>query len=58
MKCEICGKKHATEEHRIYEKLKLAESGVPIETLFIMPNEKTGNKNIDDKLDEIRTNLG
>ena len=53
-KCEKCGKDHATWEHRIYEKLKLAESGVPIETLFVMPNETTGNYNTDKKLKELR----
>lgn len=52
--CKICGKNHATFEHRIYEKLKLAASGVPIETLFIMSNENTGNTVIDDKLNKIR----
>lgn len=36
MKCEICNKPHATWEHRIYEKLKLAEMGIPIERLFII----------------------
>ena len=54
MKCEVCGKEHATWEHRIYEKLKLVESGVPIETLFIMPDEETGDEKVDGKLKEIR----
>lgn len=54
MKCDICGKEHFTSEHRIYAKLKLAEMGVPIETLFVMPNENTGNCKIDEKLKEIR----
>ena len=39
-KCGICGREHATWEHRIYEKLRLAEIGVPIENLFVtLPNE-------------------
>lgn len=53
-KCNICGKSHATWEHRIYEKLKLVESGVPIETLFIMPDEETGNETLNNKLKEVR----
>jgi len=40
LKCGVCGKSHATWEHRIYEKIKLAEIGVPIEHLFIIiPDE-------------------
>lgn len=54
MICEKCGREHATWEHRIYEKLKLAQSGVPIETLFIMTGETTGDKLTDEKLKEIR----
>jgi len=38
--CAKCGKNHATWEHRIYEKIKLAEMGVPLERLFIiLPDE-------------------
>ena len=54
MKCEICGNKHATWEHRIYEKIKLVESGVPIENLFIMPDEETDNENVNKRLHNIR----
>lgn len=36
LRCEICNSNHATWEHRIYEKIKLAEIGVPIERLFII----------------------
>ncbi len=40
LKCGICGKGHATWEHRIYEKLRLVEIGVPVENLFIiLPDE-------------------
>jgi len=40
MECEICGRNHATWEHHIYERLRLAEAGVPIERLFIIiPDE-------------------
>ena len=53
--CAICHKNHATQEHRIYEKLRLAESGVSIKTLFIMPNETTGNPDVDSRLKEIRS---
>lgn len=55
--CETCGRGHHTNEHRIYEKLKLAEMGVPIETLFVMPDEETGNPQIDEKLNEIKDTL-
>jgi len=38
--CGICGLNHATWEHRIYEKLRLVEIGVPPENLFlIIPDE-------------------
>lgn len=48
LKCGVCGKNHATWEHRIYEKIKLVEIGVPIERLFIIiPDELEGQ---DDKL--------
>jgi hypothetical protein len=56
-KCDVCGKGHATWEHRIYEKLKLAEAGVPLETLFIMPDELTGDKKVDKRLKQIRKAL-
>ncbi len=40
LKCETCGGAHATWEHRIYGKIKLAEIGVPLERLFIiLPDE-------------------
>lgn len=55
--CRVCGQDHATWEHRIYEKLQLAESGVPLEPLFVMPGETTGNKDIDIGLKEIREAL-
>ena len=47
-KCRVCGKNHATWEHRIYEKIKLAEIGVPIERLFIIiPDElESGDEKI------------
>ena len=54
MDCETCGNKHGTWEHGIYEKLKLAETGVPIETLFVMPGEETDDENVNEKLREIR----
>lgn len=48
LKCDVCGKAHATWEHRIYGKIKLVEMGVPIERLFIIiPDElevKKGRK--------------
>ena len=58
MKCDICGNKHATWEHGIYEKLKLAETGVPFENLFVMPYEETDNENVNEKLREVREILG
>lgn len=56
--CDTCGGKHATWEHRIFLKLQLAESGVPIETLFVMPDEETGDEVVDSKLEDIRKALG
>ena len=48
MNCEKCGRNHATWEHRIYEKIKLVEIGVPLENLFIiMPDEFMENQDED-----------
>ena len=57
-KCDVCGREHATWEHRIYEKLRLAESGVLIENLFVMPAEDTGDENVDGKLKKLNKALG
>ena len=57
-KCAVCGREHATREHSIFEKLRLVESGVPIETLFITPDEDTDDENVDGKLKEINKVLG
>lgn len=38
MKCEKCGKPHATFEHRIYEKLKDMESGKEVAWLVLDTN--------------------
>ena len=35
MNCDICGRNHATWEHKVFEKLRLAETGMPIERLFV-----------------------
>jgi len=53
-KCDICWKNHATFEHRIYEKLRLVKSGVPIENLFVMSDETSGDEKTDERLKKIR----
>ena len=52
LKCNKCGNNHVDWEHKIYEKLKLVEIGVPYERLFVcIPDElninfkKGGNEN-------------
>ena len=36
MLCEICGRKHATWEHKVFDKLRLAETGMPLKRLFVI----------------------
>ena len=51
--CEVCRGNHATWEHGIYMKIKLVEMGVPLENIFIIPDEETGDTAIDKKIREI-----
>lgn len=52
--CGICGEKHSTGEHQIHQSLGLSDTNVPINHLFLIDGELSGDEKKDARLKEIR----